>query len=136
MFTLRVKDKFDAAHQLIGYPGDCANLHGHTWKVEVVLAGNELDDLNMLIDFRRIKDVVKWTISPLDHAYLNDIHALRTDIPTAEYISQYLFETIAHNMSVLGFPEDVTLKEVTVWESDNASITYSKEKDDRDTESK
>ena len=31
---------FDASHQLVGHFGKCANLHGHTYKVEVSLAGD------------------------------------------------------------------------------------------------
>lgn len=127
MFTLRVKDKFSAAHQLVGYRGDCANLHGHTWKVEVVLVGDQLDQLNMLIDFRRIKRLITYTLDPLDHVCLNDVHRLGTDIPTAEYISRYLFNTIAHGMAELQFPQGIALKEVTVWESDSTGVTYSKD---------
>jgi 6-pyruvoyltetrahydropterin/6-carboxytetrahydropterin synthase len=37
MRTLIIKDKFDAAHYLKDYEGDCANLHGHTWRVEVYI---------------------------------------------------------------------------------------------------
>ena len=33
---------FDASHQLVGHFGKCANLHGHTYKVEVVLTGPKL----------------------------------------------------------------------------------------------
>ena len=122
MFTLRVKDKFCAAHQLVGYPGDCAKLHGHTWKVEVVIAGPHLDELEMLIDFRDVKGAMKEVIDPLDHSYLNNV--LGMELPTAEYLARHIFYELNETLGDFGLSEDVVLKEVTVWESDNASITY------------
>ena len=40
IYTLTVKGHFDAAHSLAGYPGECRNLHGHTWDVEVSVSGS------------------------------------------------------------------------------------------------
>ena len=123
MFTLKVINTFDAAHQIVGYPGDCANLHGHTWKVEVEITGALLDELDMLIDFRDIKGALKEAIAPLDHAgSINDI--LLIDHPTAEYLSRYIFYRIKEALEDLGLPGHTKLKAVTVWESDTASITY------------
>ena len=125
MFTLKVIDKFCAAHKLVGYPGNCANLHGHTWKVEVVIAGPLLDELEMLIDFRDIKGAVKEAIGPLDHSYLNEV--LDIELPTAEHIAWHIFYEVNLALEELNLPDDTELKEVTVWESDTASITYDRE---------
>ncbi|MDR1412975.1 MAG: reverse transcriptase-like protein, partial [Actinomycetes bacterium] len=38
-YHLSVKEHFDAAHHLYDYPGQCRNLHGHTWEVEVTVSG-------------------------------------------------------------------------------------------------
>jgi len=122
MFTLRVQNKFSAAHKLVGYPGDCANLHGHTWKVEVAISGYALNDLDMLVDFRDVKKVMKKVICLLDHSYLNEV--LEVDLPTAEYLAWYIYSIISSKLEGLDLPEDIKLKEVTVWESDNASVTY------------
>ena len=43
MYELTVRDHFDAAHTLRGYDGECSRLHGHTWDVEVTVAGEDLD---------------------------------------------------------------------------------------------
>lgn len=123
MFTLKVIDTFCAAHQLVGYPGNCAKLHGHTWKVETVIVGPLLDNLEMLVDFRDVKDTIKEVLASLDHAgSLNDI--LKIDLPTAEYLAWYIYHEIKKILEHLDLPEDIRLKEVTVWESENASITY------------
>ena len=47
MYDLMIKGHFDAAHALHGYPGECRNLHGHTWDVEVVVRGSELDEVGI-----------------------------------------------------------------------------------------
>jgi len=126
MFTLKVTDKFCAAHQLVDYPGDCANLHGHTWKVEMVIAGLSLDEMDMLIDFRDAKGALKEALAPLDHnGSLNDI--LRVPHPTAEYLAWHIFYEIKDTLVALGLPYHTELKEVTVWESDNAGVTYDEE---------
>lgn len=126
MFTLKVIDKFNAAHQLVGYPGDCANLHGHTWKVEVAIVGPFLDTLEMLVDFRVIKNIMRGVLDPLDHAgSLNDI--LDIELPTAEHLAWHIYYEISEILADLYVPKDIKLKEVTVWESDSASITYNRE---------
>jgi len=67
---------FDAAHQLVGHKGKCANLHGHTYKLEVVLKGTTVKDEGVsdegfLIDFSDLKKLVKERIiDQLDHAFL------------------------------------------------------------------
>jgi ATP-dependent Clp protease ATP-binding subunit ClpA len=51
-YELRIEDTFAAAHRLREYQGECERLHGHNWRIEVVLAGAELNRLGMLMDFR------------------------------------------------------------------------------------
>ncbi|MFW6163967.1 MAG: 6-pyruvoyl trahydropterin synthase family protein, partial [Planctomycetota bacterium] len=46
---------FAAAHRLREYDGNCERLHGHNWRVDVVLRGEALDDLGMVNDFREAK---------------------------------------------------------------------------------
>ena len=43
MYRLKVTDSFSSAHQLRGYQGECEELHGHNWKVEVEVEGEKLD---------------------------------------------------------------------------------------------
>jgi len=55
MYELVVETGFAAAHRLREYHGDCENLHGHNWKLEVVLAAEKLDKMGMVCDFRVVK---------------------------------------------------------------------------------
>ena len=64
---------FDASHQLVGHFGKCANLHGHTYKVEVVLTGpleSEGSSKGMIVDFYHLKKHAGSLIDRLDHATL------------------------------------------------------------------
>jgi 6-pyruvoyltetrahydropterin/6-carboxytetrahydropterin synthase len=121
MFVLKIVTDFAAAHSLRDYPGDCANLHGHNWQVEVLVASEELDEVGMVIDFRTIKTQTKTVINHLDHHYLNEVAPFDTLNPTAENIAKYLFDEIA----LLINSQRVWIKAVTVWETSRASATYS-----------
>ena len=55
MFEVSVSMNFSAAHNLRGYQGKCEALHGHNWKVEVVLRAARLDKIGMVEDFTFIK---------------------------------------------------------------------------------
>lgn len=59
--TLHTEGWFDAAHHLNGYDGACANLHGHTYKLEVWVRGKEiqLNNCGILWDFKNLKDLLK-----------------------------------------------------------------------------
>jgi len=51
LFEVKVISSFAAAHNLKDFRGKCENLHGHNWKVEVVLRGESLESNGILVDF-------------------------------------------------------------------------------------
>jgi 6-pyruvoyltetrahydropterin/6-carboxytetrahydropterin synthase len=114
MYILLVREKFDAAHRLKGYKGDCAHLHGHTWRVDVKIETPTLDELGIAIDFKALKRVIKSLLP--DHDYLNKVYKFN---PTAEKLSNHLYYKIKKKLS-----KTVSLLSVTVWESENACATY------------
>jgi 6-pyruvoyltetrahydropterin/6-carboxytetrahydropterin synthase len=61
--------RFEAAHRLPWHEGDCKNLHGHSYHLEVVFEG-ATDDRGMLVDFHKIKELVKPLADAWDHATL------------------------------------------------------------------
>lgn len=66
---LTKKFTFEMAHALDGYEGKCANLHGHSYHLEVTVEGSELNPDGMAIDFGSIKQTVQQAIiSRFDHA--------------------------------------------------------------------
>ena len=66
MYELKVITHFAAAHQLKMVAKKCENLHGHNWKIEVVLTGEKLNDAGVLLDFGEIKVHVSEIMQTLD----------------------------------------------------------------------
>lgn len=120
---LKVIFKFDAAHRLYGYKGECYNLHGHTWKVEVILKGHIKDaEDGILVDFKVLKEAIR-DILP-DHKDLNAFYKIEN--PTAEYVACRLYNQI--NTIITDRRHwPVTLKSVELWESDTASAKVENE---------
>jgi len=120
MFELKVVDHFAAAHQLKMVAAKCENLHGHNWKVEVYVAGENLNSAGVLVDFGEVKNLLSDIMFSLDHKFLNELDMFKNANPSSENIAQY----IASELSV-GLKEDeINVSRVTVWESENASATY------------
>lgn len=125
MYTLKVEGAFEAAHNLNGYPGKCAQLHGHNWVVEAVVKGRELDELGMLVDFKDIKQTLKDILERFDHHYLNELSPFKDGVnPTAENLARIIFEELAGNEI---FKRDSVLAAITVFESPKSSVTYTKD---------
>jgi queuosine biosynthesis protein QueD len=120
-YTLTIKEHFDAAHALVGYPGQCKNLHGHTWDVEVSVRGDKLDEVGIVYDFKDLKENLKSILDQYDHAYLNEIPPFDTMNATAENLARVVYEQLAALL-----PGEISLVEVAVWESPRARLTYSK----------
>lgn len=117
MFELSVEGCFSAAHQVKGYSGDCADVHGHTYRVKARVRVGKLDRIGMAVDFRMIKNELEHLLSSLDHKNLNTIPFFERHNATAEYVAKYIFGEMKKKI------DDVS--SVTVWEGPNYSVTYS-----------
>lgn len=118
MYSIKVEDNFSAAHNLRGYKGKCEELHGHNWKVELVVEKDELDKTGMVLDFKYLKNKLYAVLEKLDHKYLNNLAYFKKVNPTSENIAKYIYDGLK--------PKILNLKSVTVWESDNSSAAYQK----------
>ena len=71
---------FDVAHMLSYYEGKCANLHGHTYKLQVTLEGNVGDVSHMVLDFNILKEVLNESVMDVfDHAIVFSDPKLRNE---------------------------------------------------------
>ena len=121
MFVLKIVTDFASAHSLRDYPGDCSRLHGHNWQVEIMIVARKLNSNGIAIDFRDIKKQTKIVVKRLDHQYLNEIAPFDKLNPTAENLAKYFFDEVGQLINT----SDVKVKEVTIWETQRASVTYS-----------
>ena len=121
MHTIKILTDFSAAHSLRDYPGNCANLHGHNWHLEISVSG-ALDKSGMVLDFRTLKDHTKSITDRLDHKYINEVAPFDKLNPTAENIAKYIFDELEKLITT----KSTFVKEVGVWENSRSYTTYSK----------
>jgi 6-pyruvoyltetrahydropterin/6-carboxytetrahydropterin synthase len=118
------RESFNAAHQLYDPDlsetenrrlfGKCANLHGHNYVVEVVVAGEISPATGYVMDLKVLSDVIaRQVIRDVDHRNLNtDVWWLKGRVPTTENLAQAFWERIEPEL-----PEGL-LRSVRVWETD------------------
>ncbi len=124
MFRLKVQDYFSSAHYLRNYQGACESLHGHNWKVELVVEGEKLNNIDILLDFKDLKKILKEVLDELDHRLINELPYFQERNPSSENIARFIFERIKGKLKA--FP-GIKVREVTVFETEKASATYLEE---------
>lgn len=139
MYKLKTTATFDSAHFLSGYNGKCANIHGHTWTIEVEVRANSLitagEKRGMVIDFSDLKKSVKALADRYDHTLIYEqgslrestLNALReegfslTELPvrpTAENFAKLFYEALSKELPVCS---------VTVYETPQNCASYEEE---------
>jgi 6-pyruvoyltetrahydropterin/6-carboxytetrahydropterin synthase len=87
--------------------------------VEATVEGEVLDDIDIVYDFKRLKEDLGAVLEPLDHGFLNEVPPFDTLSPTAENLARILFQQLTQRVG-----DQVRVKEVAVWESPVARIVY------------
>ena len=105
--------RFESAHHLPLLPEGhrCRNLHGHNYRVEVVVSG-KLDPRGFVMDFAEMDAAIMPIIKEVDHRLLNEIAGLEN--PTAEIIASWFFQRIEGCESVRVYENDDCWAEVRV----------------------
>lgn len=85
---------FEAAHWLPTFPEGhkCRRLHGHSFRVEVVVEGVLDPARGYLMDYGEIKAATEPIERALDHRCLNEIAGLEN--PTSEMIARWIWEKL------------------------------------------
>ncbi len=122
MFEVAVEQGFASAHALRNYKGRCENVHGHNWKVRVVIEGEKLDQTGMLVDFLDVKSWMGEILDRIDHQFLNEIPPFDVVNPSAENIAEYFYQQMTGRLD--GTPVPVRIREVKIWETEIQSATY------------
>ena len=124
MITVVKEFTFDAAHWLPGYAGQCANLHGHTYKLQVGIKGEIDPNTGMVMDFSKLKGIVGYEIiSQLDHVCLNDLKSTPGELginfpwemPTAENMVDWIQQRLENRWD--GTREDATISFIRLYET-------------------
>ena len=103
---------FDSAHKLENYVGECAFLHGHTYKLQIYIKGT-VQKNGLVLDFKDLKSIVKKNVlDRVDHKYLNEIIAQ----PSAENMSIWIWDQLKGSLP---------LYEIRLWETPTSFVIYS-----------
>ncbi len=133
----------ESGHMLSKHPSLCRFPHGHTRRIDVVLASERLDDGDMVCDFRVVRLAIGEFVARFDHSLaINSRDPLRPQLapvherlvifedadPTTEMMARQIFEHLATQIehrqtytdadgSTYRFPVGVTLERVRVSET-------------------
>lgn len=108
--------RFEAAHRLPKVPAGhkCARLHGHSFKVELGIAGPVNEETGWLIDFAELEAAWAPLHAVLDHNYLNEVPGLEN--PTSEVLARWIWVRL--------LPALPSLVRITVFETCDARCEY------------
>ena len=130
MYQIRIEFTFDSGHRLLDYNGKCAYPDGHTYRTEVFIESQSLNDLGLVYDFTDLKDKIKtWVDENWDHAFLVNsqdseliaglggaslvrLYEFQDENPSCEVMSRVLYEKTVELCNLV--PAKVRL-----WESVN-----------------
>lgn len=120
MITVVKEFTFDSAHSLPKYDGKCQNLHGHTYKLQVAVCGENLVN-GILVDFHELNALVKEHIlEGVDHKHLNDVFTFET---TAENLATFFYHKLDAMFRFKG--KSFSMKFIRLWETPTCFVEYS-----------
>ncbi len=104
-------DLLSSAHFLPGYVGKCQQLHGHNYRLDVVIEGDVNSDTGMVVDFYEVDRIVRNAVeSRIDHILLNDV----IPNPTLENVAEWVYGKLKKE-----FPQ---LVKVRLWEDTTSYV--------------
>lgn len=108
--------RFEAAHRLPKVPEGhkCARLHGHSFKIELTVAGPVNEETGWFIDFDELFAAWRPLHDVLDHHYLNEVPGLEN--PTSEILARWIFDRLKVTLP--------SLARITVFETCDARCEY------------
>lgn len=140
MITITKIFRFEAAHAIHQYPGSCANIHGHSYELQVTVKPTQsVDDvvegLGIIIDFKELKKCIEeGVIKYYDHklllskTYLDD---KEIELPK-DQLMVLPVEPTAENLLILlrnqistCLPQYVRLQSLKLWETVNSYAEWS-----------
>ena len=125
MYEITVKRTFAAEHGIRLYDGSVERRHHHDWSVEVTVGAEQLDRIDVVMDFQVLEQRVDDLLSQVESRCLNDVPPFATidgDLainPTAERVACWLGSAIAASL-----PPQVRLLSVTIGEAPGCSARY------------
>ena len=152
MGFFRIAKTFEVeyGHRLSKHPEKCRFPHGHRLRIDVVVRGSELDDNDMVCDYKALKIQVADVVERLDHAMalnssdpqLEGLMAIGERVilfddcdPTTEVLARWIYNQLAERLATdvtvrspggasYEIPKGLELERVRVWETSSSWGEY------------
>jgi len=109
-YSIRVRQRFSAAHYLGDYQGKCEAIHGHNYVIEVWISSEKLKKPGLVFDFTEVKKQIAKILP--DHKLLNEVFSFN---PTTENLAKYFYDKLKKKYPV---------SRVVVWENEDSAAEY------------
>ncbi len=119
-YRVTVSARFEAAHNLIDYEGGPEPLHGHSYKIEIVLESDKLQQHDLAVDFVPARKALEAVAREFDSTYINQHPAFAGRNTSAENLARYFAQRM-EGSGALGWAR---VAEATVWEGPVNRATY------------
>ena len=116
MYEIYFAARFEAAHRLVGNFGPATRTHGHTYRLEVILRGQQLGDDGTLYDIGELGQAVEGLAGSMHYRELNEVSGLEGVNTTAEAVAAYCWDKLAQSLRGRGL-DSLTVR---IWESPDA----------------
>jgi 6-pyruvoyltetrahydropterin/6-carboxytetrahydropterin synthase len=119
MFTISVETHFWASHQLVLSDGSKEPVHYHNWLVTAEVCSDKLNDMAVVMDFHKLKQMVDNIAAEFDNKALNETGCFQQNNPSAENVAKYIYDKLRTEL-----PEGVKLRNVKVVEQTGCSAKF------------
>ncbi len=141
MIKLTKVFRFETAHAIHGYNGQCKNIHGHSYVLHVTVAAQApcndyIPAPGFLIDFKDLKKAGLEIVETLDHKLVlsKDYIAAHPEIVTHENLIVWDFEPTAENILLYAkevftknMPPVIQVVQIRVYETENSYAEWVKD---------
>ncbi len=137
--------EIESGHILSKHPGKCRFPHGHSRRVEVIVAADQLDSNDMVCDFKAIKEILQDFLDSWDHAFcLNTtdpafsfyqqtygarIIPFASCDPTSEVMARTIFDELKRRLALAknpSVPATIRIERVRISETSSSWAEYFK----------
>ena len=119
MYEIEIQRVFHASHAIRLYDGAMEEPHAHDWHVFAYIAAQELDAIEVVMDFHELERIVDAVLKPFHGADINTLPAFATLNPSAERIVEVIYRGIAPRL-----PDRVKLTKVTITEAPGCRASF------------
>jgi 6-pyruvoyltetrahydropterin/6-carboxytetrahydropterin synthase len=151
MYRVCKSFEVESGHMLSKHPGRCRLPHGHSRRIDLVIASERLDDRDMVCDFKALKLAVEDELDRYDHAMavnsrdpiltqLDEANLRRVVVfedqdPTTEALAKRIYDFVAGEIAraasytdeignKYALSSDLTLERVRVTETSSSWAEY------------